>query len=105
MLVLILTLACAPSPPAAEPQPAGAAIEPMDACATDADCVLVREDSCCSPSACDEDLRAETPARTDWRHRGCARKDCYDPPPAVCTAADARKVAKCDHGVCVVATP
>jgi hypothetical protein len=100
MLVLILALACASPPPSPTPL-----IDPMDACSADADCVLVREDSCCSPSACDEDLRAETPARTEWRHRGCARKDCYDPPPAVCTAADTRRVARCEGGACVVVTP
>lgn len=100
----ILLVACRPSPPAESSRgtTVQAAVNPIDRCHADSDCRLLKEDGCCMPTLCDEDQRAETPARTEARHRACAVKDCAPAKRAECSAADSLFVPRCRDERCVV---
>jgi hypothetical protein len=77
----------------------------VDVCLSDSDCSLVREDHCCSPSPCDEDMQAETAARAARRREACASKDCQPGKRASCSAKDVRTVARCRERRCVIERP
>src|SRR5689334_21180580 len=94
---LLLLCACPPRPVASAAGP-----EPMDTCAVDADCSLIKEDACCVASPCDEDQRAETAARTRQRRQTCSIMDCVASRRVDCSARDVRFVAACRSGHCVV---
>ncbi len=76
-----------------------------DACQSDSDCVLLSEDDCCVPTTCDQDRQALTKARAEQKHLLCARMDCYVPKRKDCRVADARVVAACRAGRCVLLEP
>lgn len=78
----------------------GAFDSEIDGCTADADCTVIKLDSCDGPSLCDEDLRAETAARAKLRRS--VHRECEPARHRSCSARDVRWVGACRNGRCVV---
>jgi hypothetical protein len=73
----------------------------IDVCQVNVDCTMVQLDACCARSSCDEDLKAETSARTRQRLERCAIKDCAKSD-APCKSTGGRFASSCRDGRCVL---
>ncbi|MBL8914816.1 MAG: hypothetical protein JNM17_29190 [Archangium sp.] len=76
-------------------------LEDLDACVSPGDCLITRDDACCTDTGCDESVRVETAARQAKRKAVCSIKDCAPRKPSPCTTG-AVFTADCRAGRCVL---